>query len=66
MSDYEISESLQLRQQRFTAALKFMTTKHRFEDQWYRKEGRGIRTATAEEAILMAEELIEMLEAPNR
>ena len=56
MSDYEISEALQLRQQRFEAALRFATT-HQSDDDYF---------MTIDEAIERADELIAKLEAPTR
>lgn len=63
MSDYEIEESLQLRQQRFTAAMAFATTEHEFVD---KMKHVTVRHATFDEAIKMADEMIAKLEAPTR
>ena len=63
MSDFEIKEALQLRQQRFTAALCFANTTHEFTDIHAHKT---IRYATLDEAIDMADELIAKLEAPTK
>ena len=63
MSDFEITEALQLRNQRFKAALRFATTEHDFVDE---RRHLTVRRPTADEAIAMADELIAKLEAPNR
>ena len=61
--DYEIKEALQLRNQRFEAALAFATNKHEFVN----NQGHiSYRHPTFEEAIKKADELITKLEAPTR
>ena len=55
MSDYEIKEALQLRQQRFEAALRFATTSDAADDYFM----------DIDDAIKMADELIKKLEAPT-
>ena len=56
MSDYEIEEALQLRNQRFVAALRFATTHASFDDYFME----------IEEAIAMADVLIAKLEEPTK
>lgn len=56
MSDFEIQQALQLRQQRFTAALAL----------YLDKEKAGYRRHSMDEAIALADELIEKLEAPTK
>lgn len=63
MSNFEIQEALQLRQQRFTAALAFSNTTHEYVD----IDGEVVKKqATFDQAIEMADELIAKLEAPNK
>ena len=59
MSDYEIEEALQLRHQRFIAALRFATTEMVYGDGAYKHPN-------FDEAIDMADTLIKKLEAPTR
>ncbi len=61
MSDYEIKEALQLRQQRFDAALKL--TLYYLNDPEYEHMGMG---ESIDEAIVDADALIAKLEAPTR
>lgn len=63
MSDFEIKEALQLRQQRFTAALRFANTEHGFTDIHGHET---VRYATFDEAIEMADDLLAKLEAPTK
>ena len=56
MSDYEIEEALQLRNQRFVAALRFATTHSNYDDFFM----------DIEEAIVLADVLIAKLEEPTK
>lgn len=55
MSDYEIEEALQLRNQRFVASLRFATTNANSDDFFME----------IEEAIVLADVLIAKLEEPT-
>ena len=59
MSDYEIKEALQLRNQRFTAALKFMIIKME------QGSGKALVGPSLDESIALADLLIEKLETPT-